>query len=155
MQSQAVSKSTSPLHLFRDYSRPETLDSFLLSQERGCSWKVLQSDLFRDPLHPLFLDHRPLRPTVTSAAKACSRRVLRACGGTGGLSVEFCISSQLMDLQFVSCVSLKRAPSPISLIVLRAFWHVSSSRDRPYYPIICPARSRSSADGFREDRCSV
>jgi hypothetical protein len=88
---------------------------------------------------------------VSSAAKACSRRVLCACGGAEGLKVRVRISSQLMDLQFVSCVSLKRAPSPISSITLHTLRHVSSLRTRPYSILqVCPARVGRVRTGFEK-----
>jgi hypothetical protein len=81
---------------------------------------------------------------------------LRACGGGGGaegLKVRFRISSQLMDLQFVSCASLKRAPSPIYSITLHTLRHVSSLRTGHTLSISLSGPGRSSTDGFREDRC--
>ena len=62
-----------------------------------------------------------------------------------------------MDLQFVSCISLKRASSPVSFIALRAFTFLACfvMADRPYsiHHLSGPG-GRSSTDGFREDRCS-
>lgn len=133
------------IHLIEDFSRPETPGISLLSKEAKFLREILDS-----PTH--FNIHCTFCTQVRSDLSIDQRRPLQlkrvrvaSCVHAAAQGVQDQMSSQLMDLQFVSCISLKRAPAP---------YHpprcVRYGMFRRYGPaILCPSSVRAGVGRVR------